>query len=345
MEDVRARDESGCPPYLLSCQHSRLRSLTCVTMPQRHNNKYHAHGKRHQVSPRSFPATGDRQELQGAMAPSSPDAGVSWAGSDEGAQGPEEESAGASQAAPATQSTRKDPLTRKANMLVEFLLEKYGKKEPITQNALLTVVNRKYRQHFPEILRRASERMELVFGLELKEDDRSRNIYVLISKLNHRGNGGPSDEKGLLKSGLLMVLLGVIFMKGNQATEEEVWEFLSVLGVYAGRRHSIFGEPRRLITKDLVQKKYLKYLQVPNSDPPRYEFLWGPRACAEISKMKVLEVLAKIHDTVPSAFPDLYDEALRDQAERAGLRVATQAPAMAEASAPSRVKSCSSSHI
>ena len=57
------------------------------------------------------------------MAPSSPDAGPSCAGSDEGAQGPEEESAGASQAAPATQSPRKDPLPRKASMSVEFLLE------------------------------------------------------------------------------------------------------------------------------------------------------------------------------------------------------------------------------
>ncbi|XDA90225.1 hypothetical protein R6Z07F_019807 [Ovis aries] len=265
--------------------------------------------------------------------------------SDEGAQGPEEESAGASQAAPATQSTRKDPLARKASMLVEFLLEKDTKKEPIMQNALLTVINRKYRQHFSEILRRASERMELVFGLELKEVNHSRNIYVLISKLSLGGDEGPNDEKGLPKSGLPMVLLGFIFMKGNRATEEEVWEFLSVLGVYAGRKHPIFGEPRRLITKDLVQKKSLKYLQVPNSDPLCYEFLWGPRACAETSKMKVLEVLAKIHDMVLSSFQDLYDEALRDQAERAGLRGATQDPAMAEASAPSRAKSCSSSHI
>ena len=76
-----------------------------------------------------------------------------------------------------------------------------------------------------------------------------------------------------------MVLLGIIFMKGNHATKEEVWKFLSVLGVYTGRRHWISGEPRRLITKDLVQKKYLKYLQVPNADPPHYEFLWGLRAC------------------------------------------------------------------
>uniref|UniRef100_A0A8C6D5D1 MAGE domain-containing protein n=1 Tax=Moschus moschiferus TaxID=68415 RepID=A0A8C6D5D1_MOSMO len=265
------------------------------------------------------------------MAPSSPDAGPSCAGSDEGAQGPEEESEGASQAAPTTQSTHKDPLARKVSMMVEFLLEKHGKKEPIMQNALMKVVSRKYMQHLPEILRRASECVELVFGLELKEVDCSRNIYVLISKLP--------------KSGILMMVLGVIFMMGNGATEEEVWELLSVLGVYAGRRHWIFGEPRRLITKDLVQKEYLNYHQVPNSDPLRYEFLWGPRACAETSKMKVLEVLAKFHGTVPSSFPDLYDEALRDQAERAGRRGAARAPTTAEASAPSRVKSCRSSHI
>ena len=66
------------------------------------------------------------------------------------------------------------------------------------------------------------------------------------------------------KSGLIMVLLGVIFMNGNRATEKEIWEFLSMLGIYVGRRHWIFGEPRRLITKDLVQKKYLMYQQVPN---------------------------------------------------------------------------------
>ncbi|KAB0372324.1 hypothetical protein FD755_016116 [Muntiacus reevesi] len=276
-------------------------------MPRRHNNKYHAHGKRHLVqgdtqcpqeaqnsSPRSFPATGDCQELQGAMAPSFPNAGVSCAGSDEGAQGTEEESAGASQAASATQSTCKDPLTRKVSMLVEFLLEKYPK-EPITQHTLLKVNS--------------------------------------TGSTSPRFSGEPLSTWSwwrLPKSGLLMMLLGVIFMNGNQATEEEVWEFLSVLGVYAGRRHLIFGEPRRLITKDLVQKKFLNYLQVPNSDPLCYEFLWGPRTCAE---------------TIPSAFPDLYDETLRDQAERAGLRSITQAPAMAEASAPSRAKSCSSSHI
>ncbi|XP_044793169.1 melanoma-associated antigen B1-like [Bubalus bubalis] len=260
-------------------------------MPQRHRNKYHAHVKCHQVqgdthcpqeaqssaaaAPKeecpsshssapqgslpSSPATGDHQELQGAMAPSSPDAGPSCAGSDEGAQGPEEESAGASQAAPATQSPHIDPLARKASMLLEFLLEKYTKKEPISQHALLKVVGSKYRQHIPGILRRASKHMELVFGLELKEVHCSRNIYALINKLNLGGDEGLSDEGG---------------------RSAQVWFPHDAPGHYLHEgRLWISGEPRRLITKDLVQKKYLKYLQVPNADPPHYEFLWGLRAC------------------------------------------------------------------
>ncbi|XP_043753399.1 melanoma-associated antigen B17-like [Cervus elaphus] len=248
-EDVRAQEEAGCPPCLPPCLHT----------PVIHNLCHHASEAQEQGFSSSSPASGDHQELQGAMAPSSPDAGPFCTGSDEGAQGPEEESVGASQAAPATQSTRKDPLTPKASMLVGFLLDKYPKQQPLTQNTLLKVVSRLYRQHFPKILRRASERVELVFGLELMDVDCSRKIYALISKLNLRGDEGPSDEGGLPKSGLLMVLLGIIFVKGNHATGEEIWELLSVLEVYAGWRHWIFGETRRLITKDLVQRKYLMY--------------------------------------------------------------------------------------
>ena len=279
------------------------------------------------------------------MAPSSPIAEASCAGSEEGAQGPEEESADAARAALLARSIRKDPLMRKASLVMDFLLERYTKKEPITQNGMLNVIGRKYEQHFPEILSRASERVELVFGLELKEVDCSRNIYTLVNKFSLGVEEGSSDEEELPKSGLLMALLGIIFTKGNRASEEEIWDFLNVLGIHAGKKHSIFGEPRKLITKDLVQKGYLIYRQVPNSDPPGYDFLLGPRAYAETTKMKVLEVLAKIQDKVPSSFPDLYDEALRDQVERAGLIGVARVPTVAEASAPTRAKSYSSSHI
>ena len=51
-----------------------------------------------------------------------------------------------------------------------------------------------------------------------------------------------------------------------------------------------------------------------------YGFLWGPRAYAETSKMKVLEFFAKISGTDPTSFLFWYEEALRD--ERAQARTA-----------------------
>ncbi|XP_004386284.2 LOW QUALITY PROTEIN: melanoma-associated antigen B2-like [Trichechus manatus latirostris] len=218
-------------------------------------------------------------------------------------------------APPSAGSSQKDPLARQAGMLMQFLLHKYKMKEPVTKAEMMKSISKKYKERFPEILKKTTERMELVFGLDLKEVDPSRQSYALVSKLDITNEESLNDGGEFPKNGLLMPLLGVIFMKGNRATEEEIWEFLNVLGVYDGRRHLIFGEPRKLITKDLVQEKYLEYRQVPNSDPPRNEFLWGPRAYAETSKMKVLEFLAKINDTVPSAFPLHYEEALRDEEE------------------------------
>ncbi|XP_038444704.1 melanoma-associated antigen B4-like isoform X1 [Canis lupus familiaris] len=247
--------------------------------------------------------------------PGSPGASASASGS------PREQGAGSPAGSPGP-SARRDPLSRKASMLVQLLLEKHSSGEPVPRAALQKTVGRKYREHFPEIFRCAAERLELVFGLELREVDARSQSYALVSKLGLAAAATSTRE--LPKTGLLMTLLGVIFMKGNRAAEEDIWEFLHMLGVYEGRWHLIFGEPRKLLTQDLVRQGYLEYRQVPASDPPRHEFLWGPRARAETSKMQVLQVLAKINDTVPSCFPELYAEALLDQEERAGPRASAR---------------------
>ncbi|VFV26875.1 Hypothetical predicted protein, partial [Lynx pardinus] len=147
--------------------------------------------------------------------------------------------------------------------------------------------------------------------------------YDLISKLKLPNNGRVRAGRGLPKTGLLMNILGMIFMKGNCAAEEDIWKFLGLMRVYPGRKHFIYGEPRKLITKDLVRLQYLEYRQVANSDPPRHEFLWGPNALAETTKMKVLQFLSKVNDTIPTAFPSYYEEALREENERAQARGAT----------------------
>nr|XP_027783096.1 melanoma-associated antigen B17 [Marmota flaviventris] len=256
-----------------------------------------------------------------AQASSSQAAASSCVSSDESSKNEEEEN-------PSSPSSSripgKDPLTRKAGMLVQFLLHKYNVKEPIVKADMMKIISRKYRKHFPEILRRTKERMELVFGLDLKEGDPSGSSYTLVSKMDLLGEGSQSDGKGFPRNGLLMPLLGLIFMNDNCVSEEEMWEFLNMLGLYDGRKHFIFGEPRKLVTKDLVQEKYLEYRQVPHSDPPSYEFLWGSKAHAETSKMQVLEFWGKVNGTVPSTFQALYEEALRDEEERFHARVAAR---------------------
>nr|KAF6492498.1 hypothetical protein HJG59_009689 [Molossus molossus] len=119
-------------------------------------------------------------------------------------------------------------------------------------------------------------------------------------------------------------------MNGNSVSEEEMWRDLRLMKVYPGRKHFVFGEPRKLIPKGFVRLKYLEYHQVPDSDPPRYEFLWGPKAHLETSKMKVLEFWAKVNDIHPSAFPGCYEEALRDEEERVQARDVARAATTAK---------------
>ncbi|KAM7045453.1 melanoma-associated antigen B5-like [Molossus nigricans] len=223
-----------------------------------------------------------------------------------------------------------DPLTVQVTILEKFLSYKYRVKQPILWEDMLNIVNERYHRYFADILKKASESIEVLFGADLKEVDSTRHSYDLVSKLKLPNNGRVRPGRGLPKTGLLMNILGMIFLNGNRASEEELWEFLNAMRLFPGKKHYIYGEPRKLITKELVKLKYLEYRQVPDSDPPRYEFLWGPKAHLETSKMKVLEFWAKVNDIHPSAFPGCYEEALRDHEEKVQARDAARAATTAK---------------
>ncbi|XP_037368997.1 melanoma-associated antigen B16-like [Talpa occidentalis] len=238
--------------------------------------------------------------------------------SNEGWSAQEEEHPNSSQAAPDTKNVPIVDLDEKVARVVSFLLLKYQTKEPITKEDMLKIVIPGYEDHLPEILKRASECMEMIFGLDVQEVDPINHHYGLLIKLGLTYDGMLSGDDGLPKTGILIVVLGVIFMKGNRATEEELWKFLSLMDIYPGVKHFIFGEPKNLITRNFVKENYLVYQQVENSDPPQFEFLWGPRAHAETTKMKVLQFLARVNNTDPRSFASHYEEALQDEEMRVG---------------------------
>lgn len=215
----------------------------------------------------------------------------------------------------------RDAIENKVAALVEFLLLKHRTKEALRKAEMLSSVIKEYKDYFPVIFNQPSECMQLFFGIDVKEIDPTSHSYVLVNTFGLTYNRMLNDEQSMPKTGLLINILVVIFIDGSCALEEDIWEVLSVMGVYDGKGHFIYGEPRKLIMKDWVQEQYLVYWQVLNSDPACYEFLWGPRAYAETSKMKVLEILAKINDTILMAFLILYEEALRGEEERSQARL------------------------
>ncbi|XP_052519705.1 melanoma-associated antigen B2-like [Budorcas taxicolor] len=293
--------------------------------------------------PSSSSAAGTSKEPQGAQGTTSAAAGAvrkrSGVGraarsrSGVGAEGQVQEGENSSQASAAAGSSHTDLLTRKAGVLVQYMLYKYQVRECIKRSEMLKAITRRYREQFPEILSRASERMEMVFGLVLKEVRPNSHCYTLVSNLDLSDSESMRGNWGLPKNGLLMPLLGVIYLNGHRASEEEIWKFLNILGIYDGRSHFIFGEPRKLITEDLVREGYLEYNLVPGSDPPRYEFLWGPKALTETSKTKVLQFLTKVNDLVPNALLPYYEEAWREEVESTGARAAAGTGPSALASA------------
>ncbi|XP_064134492.1 melanoma-associated antigen B2-like [Loxodonta africana] len=216
-------------------------------MPRGQKTKLYAHEKRHQAQgetnsvkgiqataakeegspsssyppfggPRqSSPAAHTPQGSQRAPSTTTAAAGASGRRAPRGANGQGEGHPSSSSGRALSERSCTDPLTRRVITLLQFLLSKYEVQEHITKGKMLKIINKRYKEHFPEILRRASEYIELVFGL----DDSKGQSYSLVSKLEITEEENLSGGRGFPKKGLLM-LLGMISMNGNRATEEEM---------------------------------------------------------------------------------------------------------------------------
>ncbi|XP_076417919.1 melanoma-associated antigen B10-like [Peromyscus maniculatus bairdii] len=221
---------------------------------------------------------------------------------------------------PCTIRPHQEMVAGKVIVLLQYLLHNYNLKQFTTKEDMLKLLTKKYEDDFPEIFRKASQKLEDAFAMEVREVNSSNPTYNLISKLKLPNNGRIRAGKGFPKTAFVMCVLGIILVKGNCASEEEIWQILKTKRIYPGKKHCIFGEPRKLLTHYLVKLNYLEYRQVAGSDPPRYEFLWGPKAYAETSKVKVLEYLAKTNQTTPGAISALYEEVLKGDREQTEAR-------------------------
>ncbi|EHB12656.1 Melanoma-associated antigen B3 [Heterocephalus glaber] len=161
-----------------------------------------------------------------------------------------------------------DDRTWSTDLLEWFILYKFHLKQLFTKEEMLMVTIWKNRDEFDEIFKSACEHLEAIFSVEVREVDSTHHSYTLISKLTLPNNGRIRPGRGYPKTGLLMKVLAVILLNGHCVAEEILWSVLKTMKVYPGKKHIMFGEPKKLLTQDLVRLKYLVYQQVPGSSPP-----------------------------------------------------------------------------
>nr|XP_004673158.2 melanoma-associated antigen B4-like [Jaculus jaculus]XP_044996442.1 melanoma-associated antigen B4-like [Jaculus jaculus] len=299
----------------------------------------------------STSTAGPTQKPQEAVPTITAGAGVAGQGPAKGAKGLGEGMPSSSRAPFSNLIPKNDLITQKSEALINYILCKYKMEQPLLRAEMVRVINKRLREKFPEILKKASDHLEVVFGLELKEAEPSGKSFILVSKLDFKDDGRKRSELGLPTMGILVPVLSIIYINGSSAPEEKIWKFFNNIGIYDGGSHIIFGNVRKLITHDLVQEEYLEYRQVPGSDPPSYEFLWGPRAHSETSKKKVLNFLDKVKEFFPefNPLPPPGDEVCWEEEEeekgqakakaKGGGKGKAKAKAKAQAKARSKARS------
>lgn len=199
---------------------------------------------------------------------------------------------------------------QKTAEVIQYILVKDQRKLPIRRADLVKNVLKEYKTVYPEIIKRAMHTLDQVFGLKLVEIDTKNHIYILINKLEPCEEGAlPLQTPSSPKTGLLFVILSVIFMRRGVVKESLIWNTLKKLRVDPGEKHELFGDVKKLVTDEFVRQRYLEYVRVPHTEPVEFEFRWGQRADVEVSKAKILDFMGQLHEQDPQTWSQQYREA------------------------------------
>ncbi|KAB0360250.1 hypothetical protein FD754_004406, partial [Muntiacus muntjak] len=171
---------------------------------------------------------------------------LSMSQSDENFRSQEEEGPSISEAPPDPQFLLSHELNKKVTELMPFLCVRYVTKEPTPKAEMLRSVSREHKDNLPVIFSEVCECVEVVSGTEVEEVDPTSHSYNLVKSLNLSYDKRLNDDRGMPKTSLLILILGMTFREGNCAPEEKIWEVLNMMGLYAGQKDSIYGEPRNL---------------------------------------------------------------------------------------------------
>lgn len=190
-----------------------------------------------------------------------------------------------------------DERNRIVNNIVRYLLVADQKKVPIKKSDIVKNAMKEHGRAFAPLMKEASDKLLAVFGIQAVPDDTTKS-YMLVNTIDNvydqQHQIWPPEDHARL--GLVMVILSVIFMKGNVIDDETLFDMLRRLGIDTENRDDTFGDVRHLVTNLFVRQGYL-VMEREHGDPPRHSFRWGPRAKLETRKTEALNFICEVFGT------------------------------------------------
>ncbi|XP_053202379.1 non-structural maintenance of chromosomes element 3 homolog [Panonychus citri] len=182
--------------------------------------------------------------------------------------------------------------------MVQYLLVADQKKLPVKRADIVRHSIPDNAKEFNEIFSAAKAALLNVFGLKVKETP-EKNCYILVTVIRDANLWRPEITSQIDQThGLLIPILSVIFMNGGETREENLWKFLSKMGLTSETK--LTHNHTSITLKDLLHSIWPRHLYLAREDigkneKKEYMFSWGFRAEHEINKLDLIKWVCEVY--------------------------------------------------
>nr|CAI5835883.1 unnamed protein product [Callosobruchus analis] len=209
---------------------------------------------------------------------------------------------------------RFDDIDKHINDLVYYIVVRAGNQTIFRVQDMKAALGNipKGSNYFQMVISKVTAVLQKVYGYNLivatSGTQTQSKYYIVSNRLKYVDDKTEDydDTEDDSKDILLLLILSHIFMSKDKCSEDSLNTFLESLNIHIERKHPIFGNIKDYLNT-LRLKRYVTIEEEPHNQQ-KY-FSWGPTAEATISKMDVLNFVAKMYNREPSSWTQLYREA------------------------------------
>lgn len=190
--------------------------------------------------------------------------------------------------------------------LIRALLFKDQSKEPFRKVDIANLALKR-RKIDPQVWSHMQIKLRESLGFVLVELN-DPNLMILVKETRSLPNISNLHSNPSIHNGLLVIVLGAIFMAGGAIEESTLMDMLLGLNVPQDTLVLLPGNIKvnvvDLLNSIWKKQLYLQVIDQPNGKGKTYH--WGERAEIEISKRDILNLMARIMDSKPEQWREQY---------------------------------------